>query len=197
MIEDDYIVLNTENTSKSPTKIIEEKITQFQILPEGNVALNTKIEEFDITQISQPEIQTFIKRLKFTMKHYQGLGLSANQCGYKFRMFIIGSDSFQMTCINPKIIETFGEMKPLREGCLSYPALFLNVPRYENIRVEYYDEDTQKRDLTINGLTAQCFQHELEHLNGKTFTENIKPLALLMARKRQKNTIKKIIRSTK
>ena len=188
MIEDEYIVLNTDSNTKSPTRITEEKITQFQILPEGNVALNTVIEEFDITQISQPEIQTFIKRLKFTMKHYQGLGLSANQCGYKFRMFIIGSDSFQMTCINPKIIETFGEMKPLREGCLSYPALFLNVPRYENIRVEYYDEDTQKRDLTINVLTAQCFQHELEHLNGKTFTENIKPLALLMARKRQKNT---------
>ena len=100
MIEDEYIVLNTDSNTKSPTRITEEKITQFQILPEGNVALNTVIEEFDITQISQPEIQTFIKRLKFTMKHYQGLGLSANQCGYKFRMFIIGSDSFQMTCIN-------------------------------------------------------------------------------------------------
>ena len=102
MNDDDILVINTE--SKSPTKVVEEQILPLPILTEGNPSLKIPVEEFDITQITQPEIQKFIKQLKLTMHTYSGVGLSANQCGFKFRMFVIGTDQFQMTCINPKII---------------------------------------------------------------------------------------------
>jgi len=150
-----------------------------------------------MSQVMQPEIQKFIKQLKLTMKTYNGVGLSANQCGFKFRMFVIGTDQFQMTCINPRIIDVDGEPKLMREGCLSYPALFVGVPRYEGILVHYYDEYSQPKELWLRGITAQCFQHELEHLDGKVFLEKVKPLAMQMARKRQTKLIKKIVRHSK
>ena len=131
------------------------------------------------------------------VKTYNGVGLSANQCGFKFRMFVIGTDQFQMTCINPRIIDVDGEPKLMREGCLSYPALFVGVPRYEGILVHYYDEYSQPKELWLRGITAQCFQHELEHLDGKVFLEKVKPLAMQMARKRQTKLIKKIVRHSK
>ena len=117
MNDDDILVINTE--SKSPTKVVEEQILPLPILTEGNPILKTPVEEFDMSQVMQPEIQKFIKQLKLTMKTYNGVGLSANQCGFKFRMFVIGTDQFQMTCINPRIIDVDGEPKLMRELLLN------------------------------------------------------------------------------
>jgi len=195
MNDDDILVINTE--SKTPTKVVEEKILPLPILTEGNPSLKIPVEEFDMSQIMQPEIQKFIKQLKLTMHTYSGVGLSANQCGFKFRMFVIGTDQFQMICVNPKIIDVDGDPKLMREGCLSYPALFVSVPRYEGVLVEYYNENSEKKEMWLRGLTAQCFQHELEHLDGKLFIERVKPLAMRMARKRQTKLIKKIVRHSK
>jgi len=194
-MNDDILVIDTG--AKSPTKVVEEKILPLPILTEGNLSLKIPVEDFDITQISQPDIQKFIKQLKLTMQTYNGVGLSANQCGLKFRMFVIGTDQFQMACINPRIIDVDGEPKLMREGCLSYPALFVSVPRYEGVLVEYYNENSEKKEMWLRGLTAQCFQHELEHLDGKLFIERVKPLAMRMARKRQTKLIKKIVRHSK
>ena len=194
-MNDDVLVIDTG--AKSPTKVVEEKILPLPILTEGNPSLKIPVEEVDITQITQPEIQKFIKQLKLTMRTYNGVGLSANQCGLKFRMFVIGTDQFQMACINPRIIDVDGEPKLMREGCLSYPALFVSVPRYEGVLVEYYNENSEKKEMWLRGITAQCFQHELEHLDGKVFLERVKPLAMQMARKRQTKLIKKIVRHSK
>ena len=195
MNDNDVLVIDTG--VKSPTKVVEEQLLPFPILTEGHPSLKTPVEEFDIIQIEQPEIQKFIKQLKLTMKTYNGVGLSANQCGFKFRMFVIGTDQFQMACINPKIIDVDGDPKLMREGCLSYPALFVSVPRYEGVLVEYYNENTERKEMWLRGLTAQCFQHELEHLDGKVFLEKVKPLAMQMGRKRQAKLIKKIVRKSK
>jgi peptide deformylase len=194
-MNDDVLVIDTG--AKSPTKVVEEQILPLPILTEGNPNLKIPVEDFDITQISQPDIQKFIKQLKLTMRTYNGVGLSANQCGLKFRMFVIGTDQFQMACINPRIIDVDGDPKLMREGCLSYPALFVSVPRYEGVLVEYYNENSEKKEMWLRGLTAQCFQHELEHLDGKLFIERVKPLAMRMARKRQTKLIKKIVRHSK
>ena len=58
MNDDDILVINTE--SKSPTKVVEEQILPLPILTEGNPILKTPVEEFDMSQVMQPEIQKFI-----------------------------------------------------------------------------------------------------------------------------------------
>lgn len=187
--EDDFLVINTN----APTKVPKEDFLLLPLLTDGHPKLAEKLEEFDLTQIMQPEIQKFIKELKMTMKSYNGLGLSANQCGVRFRMFVMGgSDDFQMVCINPKIVETFGKPERMREGCLSYPGLYLNVPRYKKIVVEHFDHLGEYNTATLEGISAQVYQHELDHMNGIVYTNKVGPLALDLAKKRQKKLIRKI-----
>jgi peptide deformylase len=186
--QDDFLVINTT----APTRVVEEPILPLPILSDGHPKLAERMEEFDLSQVMNPEIQKFIKQLKLTMTTYGGLGLSANQCGIRFRMFVMGSDEFQMVCINPKIVETFGEPEKMREGCLSYPGLYLNVPRYKKIVVEHFDHLGEYNTSTLEGISAQVYQHELDHMNGVVYTNKVGPLALELAKKRQKKLIRKI-----
>lgn len=185
---DDVLVINTT----APTKVVTEQILPLPILSDGHPKLAERMEEFDLTQITQPEIQKFIKQLKLTMTTYGGLGLSANQCGFRFRIFVMGSDDFQIVCINPEIVETFDEPEKMREGCLSYPGLYLNVPRHKKIVVGHFDELGEYNTTTLEGISAQVYQHELDHMNGIVYTNKVGPLALELAKKRQKKLIRKI-----
>lgn len=184
------LVIDT-STNTSPTR---EEILPLPILSDGHPKLSVALQEFDTTQIGTPEIQKFIKQLKMTMKTYNGLGLSANQCGFSFRMFVMGGGEFETVCINPRIVDIAedADLVRMREGCLSYPGLFLYVPRYESIQVEYTDETGQTVNTWLSGITAQVYQHELDHMNGIVYTEKVGPLAIQMAKKRQGKLIKKI-----
>ena len=188
--ENDFLVIDTN----APTRIQQETILPLPILSDGHPKLSKPLEEFDVTQLTQPEIQKFIKQLKLTMKTYNGLGLSANQCGFSFRMFVMGSDEFQMLCVNPKIVDVFDEPVKMREGCLSFPGLYLNVPRYNRIQVEFVNELGEVKNTLLEGISAQVYQHELDHMNGIVYTEKVGPLSLQMAKKRQSKLIRKIIK---
>ena len=158
--------------------------------------LLTVMPEYD-RGFPAPALVTLAKRLKMTMKLYGGVGLSANQCGVSERMFVIGTDEFQLVCLNPKVIRQSETLAKNREGCLSFPGLFFNVDRPDWIDVEYMDEHGTLKEGRLEGVSAQCFLHELDHLNGIKFTNYVKPVALQMARKKQKKTIKTIVRKAK
>jgi peptide deformylase len=72
--------------------------------------------------------------------------------------------------------------------------MFLKIGRPESIDVQFYDENGKLHNATFDGLTARCFLHELDHMNGIRMIEKIKPLALQMARKKQQKLIKKVKR---
>jgi peptide deformylase len=131
-----------------------------------------------------------------TMKLYSGLGLSANQCGIAERMFVVGTDEFQLVCLNPKVL-AFGPTEKDKEGCLSFPGLFLNIERPSWIEVEFTDENGTVNQTRLDGISARCFLHELDHLDGIKYTELVKPLALRMARQKATKIVKKIIRGNK
>jgi peptide deformylase len=188
MQDTEFLTIDTT----APTRVLEEKLNPFPILTEGHPKLREKMPEFDITQISQPEIQRFIKQMRVTQATYNGLGLSANQVGIRFRMFVIGDG---IVCFNPTIKEYIGFAERKVEGCLSFPGLYLHVPRYNSIIAEYYDGNSEKQTVQFDGLTAQIYQHELDHMNGIVYTEHVKPVAMQMARKKQAKIIKKFKRS--
>ena len=188
------LIINTETETKIET--IEE-ILPFELVPPSNEILHAPIPEYNILSLPNPVLTKLVARLKMTMKMYNGLGLSANQCGVRERVFVAGTDNFQMVCINPKIIKFIGEKKKKSEGCLTFPGMFLNVPRYESIEVEYYTESGEKKTHTFDGITAHIFQHEMEHMDGVIFTQHVGPLALKMAQERQVKLIKKAKRRVK
>jgi peptide deformylase len=172
-----------------------EKVDPLQIFGEDYFMLGQKMPEYT-GGFPAPALVNLAKRLKMTMKLYAGLGLSANQCGVAERMFVIGTDDFQLVCINPKVIDQGPAVKD-KEGCLSFPGLFLNLERPSWIEAEFTDEFGEVKHVKLHGLSARCFLHELDHLNGIRYTNYAKPLALKMARQKANKIVKKIIRSHK
>ena len=186
----------TIDTGAGLTKDAPKIIEPLPLYDENYPMLKMKIPEFT-GSLPDTEITELAARLKMTMKLYGGVGLSANQCGMYERMFVLGTDQFQMVCINPKIIETEGEIDKGNEGCLSFPGLFVKVERPSIIVAEWSTEQGEVKRARLSGITARCFQHELDHLNGIKFTEHVKPVALQLARHKQQKVIKKFTRNNK
>ena len=177
--------------------IVEPKqIEPLPLYDENHPMLRMPIPEYK-GALPSPVMTNLIKRLKLTMKLYGGIGLSANQCGIFERVFIIGTDEFQLACINPKLIGTSAGMIKADEGCLSFPGLYIKIDRPNSIQVEFTDENGQVQQTMLEGLSARCFLHELDHMNGKKFIEYVGPVALQMARKKQDKLMKKVIRNQK
>jgi peptide deformylase len=185
----------TFNTEEDIVK--EEEILPLTLYDDNHPMLSKVVPEYDIRNLPNPNIIKTVKRLKMTMKLHNGMGLSANQCGLFERVFVIGTEHFQLVCINPKIVEQSEEMIKDAEGCLSFPGLSVKINRASWITAEYYDESGKLHNVKMEGLTARCYQHELDHMNGVKFTTYVKPVALQLARDKQKKLIKKIKRLSK
>ena len=111
------------------------------------------------------------------MFHHNGVGLSANQIGIKERAFVMISDMESqdtLTCFNPKIVKESKVMVTMEEGCLSYPEVFLDIPRPETIVVKYEDEGKELHKIKLTGFIARIFQHEYDHMEGIDFTQRTK-----------------------
>ena len=101
-----------------------------------------------------------------------GVGLAAPQVGVLRRVCVVmNEDDEIIELINPEIIKTEGEQTGL-EGCLSVPGKYGVVTRPNVVRVRAQDRDGIFFDVEDEGLTARCFCHEIEHLDGHLFVEH-------------------------
>jgi peptide deformylase len=176
--------------------VTEELIEPLTVFGENHPMLSVPIPEYK-EAIPNPSIKNLVARLKMTMKLYNGIGLSANQCGIFQRVFVIGTEHFQIACINPKVVAKSEELSRENEGCLSFPGMFMKVERPTWVDAEFYDETGAFKQIRLEGLTAKCYLHELDHMNGVKFIEHAGPLAIQMARQRQGKLIKQIVRIQK
>ena len=146
----------------------------------------------EITAETEPESrQELLDNMIETMKHYGGIGLSANQCGIPIRMFVFGDNENYVPCFNPRIIETAGELIPIEEGCLTYPGLFVKIFRPDMVTATFEDENRELHKETFTGLMARVFLHEMDHMEGIDFTSRAGKMALDIAkRKRLRGQIK-------
>jgi peptide deformylase len=121
------------------------------------------------------------------MKASGGIGLAGNQVGLLRRVFVMcTTDGREFGCFNPWILFGDNDLIEDQEGCLSFPELWLKVPRHNKITAAYLDNTGKQCIIELEGIDARCFQHELDHLNGITFTEHVSALKLQMARKKQR-----------
>ena len=124
-----------------------------------------------------------------TMKKYGGIGLSANQVGLPFNMFVLGDHpdvekGLKMTCFNPIIISSSVEEETMKEGCLTFPFVFLNITRPRKVVVKYEDENGDLKEGSLDGMISRVFQHEYDHMLGKTFVDGVSKMKLDMAYKK-------------
>jgi peptide deformylase len=176
--------------------VTEELIEPLTVFGENHPMLSVPIPEYK-EAIPNPSIKNLVARLKMTMKLYNGIGLSANQCGIFQRVFVIGTEHFQIACINPKVVAKSEELSRENEGCLSFPGMFVKVERPTWVDAEFYDETGAFKQIRLEGLTAKCYLHELDHMNGVKFIEHAGPLAIQMARQRQGKLVKQLVRINK
>ncbi len=158
----------------------------YELVEESSKVLRqpTSTFDFDNAPVDPTELKT---KLVETMYKGQGLGLSANQVGISARAFVMRTEDEKdaVICINPTIRAWSQERVMMEEGCLSFPGLFVSISRPASIEVEYHDEHGKKQEAKYGGITARCFQHELDHLDGILFIEHASRLKLERAIKRR------------
>ena len=171
----------------------------YTLLPPNDPRVLSGIAEFNIDIFKEDEkieLKEFVDNMFETMKKYGGIGLSANQVGKPYRMFVMGdhpniSKGKKWVCINPKITNVTKDLIRYKEGCLTFPFLFLDIERPQDISVEYLDENLEKKEEHMTGIVARCFQHEFDHMQGIVFTEHVSKLKLDMAIKKRDKQIKR------
>ena len=127
--------------------------------------------------------------LKQAMVEMRGVGLSANQVGIPYQVFVAGDPNDPdniITAFNPKVVFTSTQHIPIEEGCLSYPGLFLIVERPSIIRMRCANYTGRVDTNMYDGLPARVILHEMDHMNGTNFTTRVSRLKLDRAKSHKK-----------
>ena len=117
-------------------------------------------------------LHTLLDDMTETLVDSGGVGLAAPQVGVLRRVCVVmNEDDEIIELVNPEIIATEGEQTGL-EGCLSVPGKYGVVTRPYIVRVRAQDRNGDFFEVEDEGLTARCFCHEIEHLDGHLFVEH-------------------------
>lgn len=119
------------------------------------------------------KIVTLLDDMYETMVAHDGIGLAAPQIGKNLRIAVVEVDEGdRFDFINPEIIERKGTSIDV-EGCLSIPETYGTVARADEVTVRYYDREGSEMEVTAYGYLARAFQHEIDHLDGKLFIDQV------------------------
>ncbi|MCL4122029.1 UNVERIFIED_CONTAM: hypothetical protein GTU68_021195 [Idotea baltica] len=92
--------------------------------------------------------------------------------------------------INAEILSLKGEPWAYSEGCLSIPGIVEDVFREEEVEMKYFDENFKEHIEIFKGVNARVILHEYDHIEGKLFTDYLKPLKKRLLQKKLKNISK-------
>ncbi|MCW7553910.1 peptide deformylase [Endozoicomonas gorgoniicola] len=138
-------------------------------------------------------LQTIVDDMLETMYEVNGAGLAATQVGLDIRVAVIdvSSDRSQpLVLVNPEIIDS-GSEQNMEMGCLSLPGCWAAVKRAGWVKVRAQDRNGEFFEMEGEGILAEAFQHEIDHLDGILFIDKLSPLKQKMVRQRAKKALKK------
>lgn len=117
----------------------------------------------------------------------KGLGLAAPQVALPFQLLVMNvtgdptNKEAEEVYLNPVIVERKGIQED-DEGCLSFPGLYQKIRRAKTVKVQAYNLKGEAVEKIATDLEARAWQHEIDHLNGVLFIDNMGPIARLAAR---------------
>lgn len=144
------------------------------------MAIRNVVKEGDdvLRKQARPVIE-FNKRLHIllddmaeTMYATNGVGLAANQVGILRRVVVIDVGEGLIELVNPVIVEKSGNQEEV-EGCLSSPGEYGITKRPMHVKVDAFDRFGNEVSYEGEGLLARAFCHELDHLDGVLFKDNV------------------------
>lgn len=159
----------------------QTKKSSYAIAQLGHPVLRQRAGE--VRDILADECQQLIAQMMLAVSEAGGVGIAAPQIHHSLRIFIMCSkpnarypDAPLMSptaIINPEILHYSNEKVKGWEGCLSVPSMRGLVPRHNQISVHYFDQEGNEHQKELTGFIARIFQHELDHLNGLTFIDQL------------------------
>lgn len=180
----------------SPAK---EETKELRLIPNNDPRLLNMIAPFQDSMLKEhgfKDRKELAVQMQLAMSRYGGIGLSANQVGLPFRMFVMGghpqiANGALINVFNPVIKEYSKNTVLLKEGCLSFPFIFLAIPRPERIKVGFENEDGKEQEVELDGMLSRIFQHEYDHMQGLVFTEKVSKLKFDLAQKKAQKQFKR------
>ena len=178
---------------------------ELKLIPPTDPRVNNAIAPFVDDMLKDEDIkdrQELSDAMFESMSKYGGIGLSANQVGLPFNMFVIGGHpsiekGLKMTCFNPMIVSASDETVRMKEGCLTFPFIFLDIERPRKVVVKYTDNKGDLQEAHLDGMMSRIFQHEYDHMLGRNFTERVSKFKLKRAMQKRDKMLKKIDKSNK
>jgi peptide deformylase len=172
---------------------------EIKLIPPTDVRVQSAIAPFSDDMLKEHDFKDrkeLSDSMFDTMKKYGGIGLTCNQVGLPFNMFVLGDhvgleDGLKMSCFNPMIISASEETVAMKEGCLTFPFVFLTITRPRKIVVKYEDEKGDLQEGNLDGMMSRIFQHEYDHILGKNFTEYASKMKLDLAYKKAEKQMDK------
>ena len=175
-------------------------MNELKLIPPTDPRVNNAIAPFVDDMLKDEDIkdrQELSDAMFEAMSKYGGIGLSANQVGLPFNMFVIGGHpsiekGLKMTCFNPMIVSASEELVRMKEGCLTFPFIFLDIERPRKVVVKYTDNKGDLQEAHLDGMMSRIFQHEYDHMLGRNFTEKVSKFKLKRAMEKRDKMLKKI-----
>ncbi len=153
-------------------------MARFTVLTVPDPRLRIKAEP--VLQVDD-SVRQLMNDLMDTMYADDGAGLAAVQVGIPKRVIVMDlTDQYPslrpLKIANPEITWRSEETEIELEGCLSVPEQSARIERHAAIKVRYLDENNRLHEINAEGILARCFQHEIDHLDGKVYIDYVSPL---------------------
>lgn len=141
-----------------------------KIVKDGDPILRKRSRE--VTEFND-KLAQLLDDMRDTLIDSGGLGLAGPQVGMLRRVALVMDDDENIIeIINPEIIAREGENENA-EGCLSFPDIWGVVTRPEKVTVRAQDRNGNTFEVSGEGMTARCFCHEIDHLDGVCFVDKV------------------------
>ena len=171
---------------------------ELKLIPPSDLRVQTAIAPFNDDMLKEEgfkDRKELTESMFKTMKRYGGIGMTCNQVGLPFNMFVLGDhlqleNGLKMACFNPMIISSSEETTVMKEGCLTFPFVFLSITRPRKVVVKYEDENGALQEGHLDGVVSRVFQHEYDHIKGKNMTDLVSKMKLDMAYKKAEKQMK-------
>jgi len=169
----------------------------FKIVQVGDPVLRQRARELTRDELATSATQELIARMRDTMRDAPGVGLAAPQIGESIQLVVI-EDPPQLQAgltpeqlaerersavpfhvlVNPKLTPEGDDAVLAYEGCLSFSAFMMIVPRWRRVRVDALNEYGEPISIRAEGWYARILQHEIDHLRGIVCCDRMDPRTL-------------------
>ena len=175
---------------------------EIKLIPPSDPRVQSAIAPFQDDTLKEHDFKDRkeLTEAMFTcMNKFHGIGLTCNQVGLPFNMFVAGGHEgiekgMSLAMFNPMIVSVGTEMLRMKEGCLTYPFMFLDIERPRKCVMKYEDAEGKTQEAHLDGMMSRICQHEYDHILGRNFTEGVSKLKLDRARKKAMKEIDRMKR---